>query len=75
MSNSIELWEARLEQASVYLGRGIDASTLADRYDVATAEEIEELTNQAVREMIRAGYGQLTLADLDAAAERMEVTA
>ena len=75
MSNVVDLWRARLDEATVQLGRGIDASTLADRYDVATAADIEALTNQAVREMIRADYAELTLDDFDAAAKRLEVTA
>lgn len=66
-----ELWEERLAEARVQVGRGLEPERLAERYDAGTREAIEQLTIQATKEVIRGSYSKLTLDDLDAAAEEL----
>ncbi|ELY83447.1 hypothetical protein C486_02258 [Natrinema gari JCM 14663] len=54
------------------IGRGLEPDRLAERYDAKTEAEIQELTNQAVKEAIRADGSMVTLDDLDKAAEKLE---
>ncbi|MDF9748398.1 hypothetical protein [Natrinema salsiterrestre] len=67
-----EHWQERLTEARVPIGDGLEPELLADRYDVETAAEIEELTTQATKEMIRGDHTLLVLDDLDAAEEKLE---
>ncbi|GAA1280316.1 hypothetical protein GCM10009646_79210 [Streptomyces aureus] len=70
--NVEERWQERLTEVRTKVSSAVKPETLAERYDAETREEIEELTNQAMREMMRVGGGMITLNDLDAAEEKLD---
>lgn len=71
MSDTVSLWQSRLDESRHDLGEGVSASRLASRYPVETTDEIEELTNRATLEMVDGRWSTLTLEEFDKAAERM----
>lgn len=72
MTGVEERWQERLAEARMEIGRGLEPERLAERYDAETDAEIRELTNQAVKEVIRADRSMVTLDDLDRAEEKLE---
>ena len=68
-----ERWQERLAEARIGIGRGLEPDRLADRYDVESAEQIAQLTNRATVRAINNGYSTITLDDLDAAAEVLDI--
>lgn len=67
------LWQERLDEAAVRLEPEVQADVCADRYAVDGRDEVEELTNAALEEAFDAGFGSVSLDDLDAAADRLGV--
>ncbi|WP_395166321.1 hypothetical protein [Natrinema pallidum] len=72
MTTAEECWQERLAEARIRVGSGLEPELLAERYDAETEDEIEQLTTQATKEMIRGGHTVLTLDDLDEAEEKLE---
>ncbi|MFB1066480.1 hypothetical protein [Natrinema sp. H-ect4] len=67
-----ELWQERLTEARLGIGRGLQPKALAERYGAETKAEIKELTIQATKECLRGGHSTITLDDLDLAEEKLE---
>lgn len=72
MSSVEERWQERLTESRAKMSSAIKPGVLAERYDAETEAEIREPTNQAVKEMIRADGGMVTLDDLDKAEEKLD---
>ncbi|WP_345778584.1 zinc ribbon domain-containing protein [Natrinema sp. DC36] len=64
-------WHEALVEARVKAG-DLDPRYLTDRYGAETPTEVDELVQQAVKEVIRGDNGKLTLDDLDVAEEKLE---
>lgn len=69
------VWEERLDVAVVRLEPEVTADVCTERYVVDDRDDLEELTNAALREAFDAGFGSISLEDLDAAAEQLGVVA
>lgn len=67
-------WEERLDEAVVRLEPEVTADVCTERYDVDDRDGLEELTNGTLREAFDAGFGSISIEDLDVAAEQLEVT-
>ncbi|WP_126665264.1 hypothetical protein [Haloterrigena salifodinae] len=68
-----ELWQERLTEARVQVGRGLKPERLAGRYDAESADAIAALTKRGTQQMLNSRYGTLTLDDQDEAAEIMGI--
>lgn len=72
--NVEERWQKVLVEIRVKPSHGLKPDRLANRYDVEALEEIEQLTKRAKLELeLNTDYGELTLDEMDKAAERMGV--
>ncbi|MFC6765405.1 hypothetical protein [Natrinema soli] len=69
------VWEERLDESVVRLEPEVTADVCAERYDVDDHDDLEELTNAALRKAFDAGFGSISLEDLDAAADDLGVVA